>query len=272
MADFIATIIIETNGSPGNEQRMKNLSALINNLIVTKESVNQDDGIILLPARYFDSGDQSADSLFPWLAKEIIYVLSNIQRKIFVVAGVDGCKLDKFASDQLAIAIDKTGIKAIGRKFHPVEEEKGHICAATDYRIGEIGYPRIISLNDRTFYIAVCYDVFGIKNLHLQNPGIDSILSCIHGFTVKGEGGSGDSMFTRHGLAGASKQWNCPIYSSAVFLKRKMPQNWPAAILWNQGDKITREWRYADNPIKALKSETMKLPYEICRADIYSIQ
>jgi len=271
MADFIATCIIETNGSPGNVQRMINLGALINDLIVITESINMHDGIILLPAAYFDSGDRGADSLFPWLEKEITGLLLNIQRNIFVVFGIDGSKSDKFASDQLAIAIDKTGIKAIGRKFHPVAKEKGHIRVATGYRSGENGYPRIISLNDRAFYIAVCYDVFGIKKECLTNPGIHSILSCIHGFTVRGEGGSGVSMFTRHGLAGASKQWNCPIYSSTVYLKRKIPQNWPSAILWNQGDKSTKEWHYDDNPIKTLTSKPIDLHSEKVRADIYIV-
>ncbi|WP_256242165.1 hypothetical protein [Bacillus sp. V3B] len=68
------------------------------------------------------------------------------------------------------------------------------------------------------FYTAVCYDSFGIKHNHIQNSGVHGILNLVHQFWSKGQGNSGDVFFARHGFAGASKQWECPIFGATVFL------------------------------------------------------
>lgn len=67
-------------------------------------------------------------------------------------------------------------------------------------------------------FLAVCYDSFGIKHQKLRKRGVDLVFDLIHGFYPKGEGGSGEVYFAKHGLAGAAKQWNCPVFGAVVFL------------------------------------------------------
>ncbi len=50
----------------------------------------------------------------------------------------------------------------------------------------------------------------------------------IHGF----EKGESEANFARHGLAGASAQWKCPVFASATFFK-PIPERWPSGVYWN---------------------------------------
>ena len=63
--------------------------------------------------------------------------------------------------------------------------------------------------------MAVCYDGFGIKQKGISNFGIDVILDLVHGFGD--DYGVGHQYFAKHGFAGASKEWNCPVFGAAVF-------------------------------------------------------
>jgi len=75
-------------------------------------------------------------------------------------------------------------------------------------------------------------------------------LDLVHGFYPRGKGDSGDVYYVKHGFAGASKEWNCLVFGSAVFFNREIPERWPSGVYWNQGNKSTKKWRYRDNPIK----------------------
>ena len=171
------------------------------------------------------------------------------ERNIVVCIGVDG-RVTQYAKDQIGIAISKKGIEAIGRKFHSAPQEKGHVELADDYLSKEENKPRVFDLNGRNFFFSVCYDSFGIKQKKLSNPGIDIILDLVHGFNRKGEGGSGEVYFAKHGFAGASKKWECLVFGAAVFFNREIPERWPTGVYWNKGDMSTQRWRYEDNPIK----------------------
>jgi hypothetical protein len=153
-------------------------------------------------------------------------ILSEKERNIIVSLGIDG-KVGQYAKDQTGIAINKDGIEAIGRKFHPSPQEKGHVELAKDHLSKEENKSRVFDLNGRRYFLCVCYDSFGIKQKGIPNFGIDVILELVHGFYPKGEGSSGDVYFAKHGFAGASKQWGCPVFGAATFSNREIPERWP---------------------------------------------
>ena len=163
--------------------------------------------------------------------------------------GIDG----RGAKDQIAIAINKRGIQSIGRKFNPTKDEKNYIEAAKNYLYREDGKPRIFSLNGKRYYLAVCYDVFGIRQLSLPNPEVNVVLSLVHEFWPRGEEASGEVYFAKLGFACASKCWNCPVFGSTVFFNRNIPKNWPSGVFWNKGNKNQFKWKYRDNPLNPNK-------------------
>lgn len=75
-------------------------------------------------------------------------------------------------------------------------------------------------------------------------------LNLVHCFYPVGKGPSGTSFFAKHGFSGASKQWKCPVFGTAVFFNRSIPERWPTGVYWDQGDKSTPKWKYEDNPLK----------------------
>ena len=223
-----------------NEDRLKALSKVVQSII--KKSTG--DGVILFPAGMFYTGGKTARTYFNWVEKTLIPVLKQTTDHVIVCTGVDS------AQDQIAIAIDKTGIIAKGRKFYLAAPDKGAIIPAKDYLSKEDGKSRIFELNGTCYYLCVCYDSFGLRHKDLPNPNVDVALNLAHAFYPRFEGPSGETYFARHGLAGASKQWKCPVVGTAVFFNRKIPPLWPTGVYWNQGDKSTQLWRYSDNPIK----------------------
>lgn len=155
-----------------------------------------------------------------------------------------------YAGDQIGLAVDKGGIKAMGRKFHPAPQERGHVELAPNYLSDEDGKSRIFELNGVKYCMCVCYDTYGVRHKNLSNPNVDVVLDLVHSVYPVGEGSSGASYFAKHGLAGASKQWRCPVFGAVVFFMRRILENWPTGVYWNQGDVSTVNWGYADNPVK----------------------
>jgi hypothetical protein len=99
---------------------------------------------------------------------------------------------------------------------------------------------------------------------HRTTPRIDVLLNLIHGFRKKGEGLSGDVLFARHGLAGASMAWHCPIFGAVVFYRPLIiPSNWPSGVYWDaRSPKTTRHFQYKDNalkPVTVLDSGNMQV-------------
>jgi len=155
-----------------------------------------------------------------------------------------------YAGDQIGLAVDRDGIKAIGRKFHPAPQEMGHIKLAEGCLSEEDDKSRIFELNGVKYFMCVCYDSYGIRHKNLSNPDVDVVLDLVHSVYPAGEGSSGASYFAKHGLAGASKQWKCLVFGAVVFFRRRILENWPTGVYWNRGDVSTVNWGYADNPIK----------------------
>ena len=205
------------------------------------------DGVILFPAGMFYTEEKPASTFYNRVQETLIPVLKQTNDHVIVCTGVDG------ARDQIAIAVDKTGIIAKGRKFYTAPGE-AQIELAPDYSSEEDGKSRIFELNGTSYYMCVCYDIFGLRHKDLHNPGVDVVLNLVHAFYPSGEGPSGEPYFARHGFAGASKQWGCLVFGTAVFFRPKIPTHWPTGVYWNQGDKSTRFWKYSDNPIKPADS------------------
>ena len=279
--NWLATVVLRSDGRFGqtdNNSRQKVSKEILNEMLKRTNG----NGVILFPGGYFNSGKKKANVVFNFVAKPLKEKLRKINRNIIVCLGVDG-GMGKgypkdYPKDQLALAVSKKGIIAIGRKFNPIEDEENKIYSASNYRSLEVGKSRIFSLNGRRFFLAVCYDIFGVKQL--PNPGVDIILNVIHQFTprckCKGKkcncgAASGDVDFARKGLAGASKAWNSPVFGSVVFFNRSIPQKWPSGVYWNQGNKSVQKWQYKNNPIKTEDKFELLIKEGVASVRIYDI-
>ncbi len=209
------------------------------------QGVGTSPDLLLFPAGYFRTRQRPCTQL-PELAEGISELIRALRNKPIVCFGVDG----RGTKDQLAVAVNSKGLLGLARKFYPTQEEADSIEAAPGPFAKEEGHSRIIDVEGKRAFLAVCYDGFGIRHRRLVNPGVDFILNLIHGFYPKGDDGSGDVYFAKHGLAGASKQWGCPAFGAAVFFNRPVPDAWPSGVLWNQGSKSTQRWKYRDNPLQ----------------------
>jgi hypothetical protein len=177
-----------------------------------------------------------------------------------------------YAGDQISLAVDRDGIKAIGRKFHPAPQEKGHIKLADECLSKEDGRSRIFELNGVKYFMCVCYDTYGVRHKNLSNPDVDVVLDLVHSFYPVGEGSSGASYFAKHGFAGASKQWGCPVFGAVVFFRRSILENWPTGVYWNRGDVSTRDWSYTYNPIKHEDKFKIDLKEGLALIRIYDLE
>ncbi len=241
---LVATVIMQSPGDSSNDTRKTLLSRILWEL--AKEL--DEDCVILFPGGYYSAGRQEARTIYSSVGNFVRDELARTGKNFVICIGIDGRK-ERYARDQIAMAVSKKGIEAIGRKFHPAPVEIGYVELAEDFRSMEEGKPRTFYFGGRTYFLGACYDSFGIKHLLLSNPGVDVVLDLVHGFTESGEG-SGCSYFARHGFAGTSKHWKCPVFGAAVFFNRKIPEDWPSGVFWNQANKSTQDWSYSDNPLK----------------------
>ncbi len=234
----VATVVIENQSGccPPYSRRLALMKSVI--------SENRAADIILFPAGYFELEKQNKNKIVK-LCGKISELLVCVESSAAVCVGVD-CE---DGEDQLAVAVNKTGILAIGRKFYPTSYENGNIRKADSYNCLEMGYSRIFRLKNKTVYLAVCYDVFGIRHNKLPDLGIDVVLVMAHQFWKRGEGSSGDVDFARKGFAGASQHWGCPVFGTAVFFCRSIPENWPTGVLWNDKSESVRYFRYNKNEL-----------------------
>ena len=247
LTSWLATVIPHLDEKQfnklSNEDRFNILENVVNYILSQIDS--NSNGVILFPAGWFDAQHCRASSLYNWIESNTTNLLKNYKdREIIISVGIDG----RDNKDQIAIAVSKNGIKAIGRKFYPTGEEKGFIEVATSYLSKENGRTRIFELNGKRYFMCVCYDIFGIKHNELRNPGVDIVLNLIHGFK-KGES---EANFTRHGLAGASAKWKCRVFASAKFFK-PIPKKWPSAVYWNSDKTYSSSCTYTKISINPLK-------------------
>lgn len=245
----IATVAIQ---SPGPWQPSNKLRTVLLEQVISQAGKKAD--VLLFPAGFYKE-KRKHEYLYGETENCIKDCLNKEDMDKTICLGIDG----RDSEHQMALAINRQGIIAMGRKFYPTEAEKNHIQVANDYMTEENGFSRIFQVKDKKLYMAVCYDVFGIRKLHLPNTNVDAVLNLVHGFYPKGDGNAGDVYFAKYGFAGSSKQWKCPTFGAATFLGRDIPINWPTGVLWNQDDKNVQNWKYKDNslcPIEEMEIST----------------
>ena len=244
---WVATVTLQSDDDkdyPHNE-RMRALSEIVDR--ISRET--HGDGVILFPGGWFCTGKDKPSTIYNWAEKRIRSVLREMEAHIFVCVGIDGSVGADLGNIQIGLAVDKDNIKAMGRKFHPAPQELGCVELAKNYLSEDDGKSRIFELNGVKYFMCVCYDIYGIRHKNLPNPCVDVVLNLVHCFYLPGKGPSGASYFARHGFAGASRKWGCPVFGTAVFFKRDILENWPTGVYWNQGNKNTVNWGYTDNPV-----------------------
>ena len=268
--DWIATVIIQSNRKYTNKTRFDDLSKVINNVIERTEG----DGVILFPGGFFNAGKQKAKKSYEPVKKKIQTILKKVKRNIVICLGIDGrgvkCAKSKSAKDQIAIAINKKGIEAIGRKFYPAPKKNGVKPAKEDPNAKEDDKNRYFELNKKKYFLCVCYDIFGIKKKKIQNSG-DVILDLVHYFYPKGEVFSSESNFARHGFAGASNQWGCPVFAATVFFK-EIPRCWPSGVNWVKGKTNKPSCTYNSIAIEPIKETCFIISEGIALVRIYNLK
>jgi hypothetical protein len=262
---WVATVILQSNEKYSNDGRLKVLSQIVD--LVVKET--ESDGVIVFPGGWFSADEGEARSLYEWVEKNVRNILSRNKRNIVVCIGIDG-RVTQYAKDQIAIAISKKDIEAIGRKFCSAPDEEKYVDVAKSYLSTEDGKSRVFKLNGRKYFLCACYDCFGIRKRGISNFGIDVILDLVHGFG--GDYGKGAPYFAKLGFSWTSKLWNCFVFGAAVFFHPIKPKNWPSGVYWNQGNKSIRKWKYEDNPIKPIKiKELPNIKEGIASIRIYNL-
>lgn len=255
----VATAVIQSNGKYSNDDRTKLLKKTI-------DSLGKEVDLILLPAGFY-STRKPAKTLYEYAVNNVVKFLQSYSENITVCLGIDG----RDSIDQIALAINKEGIVAIGRKFYPTADEVEYIDKASNYLSLEDGKSRIFEVKGRKLYLAVCYDGLGIRRKSLENPGVDVILDLAHGFNPKGEVNSGEFYFARGAFAGSSKQWNIPTFGSAVFFNRQIPDRWASGVMWSQGDKSIKDWTYQDNTLLPTGKVNVKNKGELAIGRVFKL-
>jgi hypothetical protein len=257
---WVATVTLETindkyyeNNPRKNVAKNKDRLAALIRIITSVASDSSDDGVILFPGGWFHQGKDSADSAFSFIARKIKKELQKFSAHIIISLGIDGA-IDEYGydCDQMAIAVDKTGIVSISRKYQTLtKEERIRIHLAPDYLHGDDGKPRIFSLNGIRFYPAICYDTYGPQQRKIENPGVDVILSHVHYFVPLNEvGPKGVVDFVRKGFAGSSAEWHCPVFGSGIFVRRSIPKCWRTGMLYRCYPKPYLKCKINENWLK----------------------
>lgn len=242
----VATVVIqnESGGPPERAARIRETGTIV--AAITKHL--RGPVVAVLPGGWVCSDPGQHHSVRDLVRPVVRLLRQNPQ--LVLVMGVDGPDGRKRRVHQRAAAISSAGVLAIGRKVFPVSDEAEYLRAADAWDAVEEGLPRVFDFDGRRFFLAVCYDVFGIKKQRPVNPGADAILNTVHGFSPKGESGSGETLFTRHGFAGASLTWGVPVFASAVFSNRRIPEDWPSGVRWKGRRTSTMKWSYGKNGIE----------------------
>lgn len=232
----ICTAIIKIPGDNwadiSNSKKHKMLSELLENMYKYTD-------ILILPAGFLNSKNKRPKTIYRKTQKVFSNLINEHNDKLTICFGIDG--RDGSKADQMGLAINKSGIIAIARKFHHANDE---VNLADSPFSEEDGMRRDFIIKGKRPFIAVCYDVYGIAQNKLENTNSnDFVIGLIHEFE-KNRGG--DSDFARKGLAGASKQWSVNSYASSVFSGNRNPYNWPSGVEWNHGEASVRDLSYDD--------------------------
>jgi hypothetical protein len=198
-------------------------------------------------------------------------LLTDTKSDAIVCLGINANDNGNGQSEQIVTAITKSGIVAKGRKFYPTKDEKNNVQTAKFFDVKESGYERFFECKGKKFYLAVGYDVFGIRHCKIVNPGVNAVLNSVYRITPKGKG-SGFSYYIRYGFGGASLHWNCPVFGAAVFFERKVPETWQSGFQCNNRIQNLQSITYADNTLQPNKPDSdISTEYERAFCCLYTI-
>lgn len=243
--DFFATVLLASHlKGPGWDLAQEKDPALNGMRMVELEQVltqtireTSGDGVVLFPGGWFHSGEEPAGILYPWVSDAVAKALAGTNRTIIVALGIDGSfdrpkDEDPYDQDQIALAIDRSGIIAIGRKFYPGDDEASHIRIAGDYLAEESGKKRTFKLNGVTYFLFECNDIKAPYHDtgKYPNPGVQVGLNLIHRIYEKGQPLSQENNFACIFGARTSYEWNVPVFLVPIFFRRSIPGDWPSGV------------------------------------------
>ena len=227
-----------------NTERLDMLSKIIDPILEVKKS----DGIILFPAGWLHTGSRDSKTIYDELTNTVTKILQKSPHEILVCIGIDG-RVDAqgFDHDQIALIINKTGRLKDIKKFCGSPRER-KIIAADLEKLSDAKSSHLFSFKGKTFFVSVCYDIcankYGSKGLDLANPGCDYILNLVHRFPKKikdqKDEGSGVWYFQVHNFGAASRDWNCPVFGTGIFINRDITEKWRTGVNWKLGNISTK--------------------------------
>lgn len=243
--DFVATVLlasrlkgpewgpVQEKDPALNRMRMAELVQVLERTIARTAG----DGVVLFPGGWFHSGEDPAGTLYHWVGDAITKVLSGTARKIVVAIGIDGSfdrpiDEDPYDGDQIALAVDRTGIIAAGRKFYPGDDEAAYIRVAPGYLAEEAGKTRTFELNGVTYFLFECNDIKAPYHDtgKYPNPGVQVGLNLIHRIYEKGQPLSQENNFACIFGARTSYEWNVPVFLVPIFFRSSVPADWPSGV------------------------------------------
>lgn len=253
---WIATVTLQSEHEKDptkNDERLKEIPRIISSIRASRSS----DGIILFPGGWIHTGSNEAQSEEDAVRIAVSTALERSSSDVLVCIGIDG-KMDAagFDHDQVALLLDKNGIRQRVRKFCASPQEKNVISHDLE-PLNEAIKSHIFSFKGKRFFIAVCYDLCANKpwpkGFGLANPGVDYILNLVHRFPKSGEG-SGVWYFVRDNFGGASRDWKCPVFGTGIFINREITDIWRSGVSWNLGDVPTNS--------SGITADGFSIPYE----------
>jgi hypothetical protein len=284
----VVTVVLECNDdkkSPTNSQREKTFKNVIKGVIDKFGKVD----IILFPARFYmidekipeEKQEQEEEQLITGVRNK----LQELDTDTFVCLGIDIGEKGEPNNKQFAYAINRKKVEAKGRKFaldpdeKEIEKDKPGTyknLIAKHYNDEEMHKEagkkvlkeRFFMCKGIRFYLAVCYDVFGIQDTKREDikkiKSFDAtILSLVHHFNKSGKG-SGSVYFATKGFGGASLKWGCYVFGAAVFFDGGDHTNWPSGFKCIDDKSITSS---QDISYKHNELENKATPHSILPTD-----
>jgi hypothetical protein len=290
--NWLATVTIESNvykypdnDAGKNTQKNTDRLAALNRITRSLAKQYSGSGIILFPGGYFHSGTGEVDQYITPIVEQIRHSLQEIYATnasdIIICLGVDGKVLleegpkNRYDTNQVAIAISKDRLIAYGKKFHPTDKIEAEIVdLASDYlskeNIGTLQYSRIFRMGGKSFYLAVCNDITGLKT-YPKPESVDSVLSLIHGCYNRNDGPT-CGYFVRQNLAGVSRIWKCPVFGAVVFFKRKIAEKWRTGIFYRKWEKDPIQCKTDENALQPILIDSSYLLEEgLAQVDVYDL-
>lgn len=209
---------------------------LLKSAVAALKGQTHEPFLLLLPGGFFGAWSEKTEDAVAWAVDQTAMLLRDARAGSVVCLGIDG------PEDQLGLAIRSTGLAAAARKFYVQRDEETRPAAGPFDR--ELGKKRVFRFDDRAFYLAVCYDTYGIWRLDLPNPGVDGVVNLVHSFQPD----ESPQYFAKFGFAGASRTWDCPVFGAVVFTERRILPEWPTCVQWSMGDLELKRWKYEHNP------------------------